>query len=235
MSETDLVDSTSPMGVPGPTSSPTSGSWTKTMSPRASWAWSVIPTRTTVAVPSVPCTSAHSCWSVYRRSSGVAMRRSSPGNGWRARAGCCGSRRWSVPGRGGSVLRRVEWPQCVDDDVLELGDLHRPPDPGDPLHHSPGDVHRRLHVLRGPDHQELEGRSDRPPVDHQVAGVAGDRCGDPDADPVDLHRLGAGSPECLDRVEDVGDADLVARIPDGHPQPRSVGGDRPVEDADRLG
>src|SRR6266540_4067198 len=68
-SETDLVDSTSPKGSPPDTSVPTSGMSTYTTSPRASWAKSVMPTRTN---PS-PSILAHSCCSVYRRSSGYSI------------------------------------------------------------------------------------------------------------------------------------------------------------------
>src|SRR5207248_385541 len=69
MSDTDLVDSTSPRDPPASSEAPSSGSWTNTTSPRASWAKSVIPTRT---LPS--SRRAHSWSLVYRRSSGTFIR-----------------------------------------------------------------------------------------------------------------------------------------------------------------
>src|SRR4051812_28047345 len=66
MSDTDLVDSTSPRAPPASRDAPSSGSWTKTTSPRASWAKSVMPTR---IFPS--SRRAHSWSFVYRRSSGT--------------------------------------------------------------------------------------------------------------------------------------------------------------------
>src|SRR5437764_5703203 len=66
MSDTDLVDSTSPSAPPVSSDVPRSGSWTNTTSPRASWAKSVIPIRT------LPSSSRAHSWSfVYRRSSGT--------------------------------------------------------------------------------------------------------------------------------------------------------------------
>src|SRR6266542_3560088 len=67
-SETDFVDSTSPNGDPAVTSVPTSGTSTYTTSPRASWAKSVIPTRTTL-----PSRRAHSCSVVYFSSWGNSI------------------------------------------------------------------------------------------------------------------------------------------------------------------
>src|SRR5687768_5914441 len=69
MSDTLLVDSTSPTDWPWVRSVPTAGSVTKTMSPRASWAYDVMPTRRTVPSPS-PTWRTHSCSAVYCRSSG---------------------------------------------------------------------------------------------------------------------------------------------------------------------
>jgi hypothetical protein len=63
-----VVDSISVMPAPAITSVPTSGSWTKTMSPRLSWAKSVIP-----IVASAPSTRTHSCSALYRRSAGMFM------------------------------------------------------------------------------------------------------------------------------------------------------------------
>src|SRR4051812_1541652 len=71
-------------------------------------------------------------------------------------------------------------------------------------------------------------------VDHEVAGLAGDRGRDPDADVVDLHRLGTGAAQLLDGVEDVGDPHLLVGVVDGQPEPCSARRDRAVEDADGL-
>src|SRR5699024_12431966 len=72
MSDTDLVDSISPNGSPASIPSPTSGSSTNTISPRASAAKWVMPTRTTSpSVMSVVLT--HSCSSDYRQSVGKAV------------------------------------------------------------------------------------------------------------------------------------------------------------------
>ena len=57
MSDTLFVDSTSPQGCPSTTSAPTAGRVTKTMSPNASCAWSVMPKRTTPSEVG----STHSC------------------------------------------------------------------------------------------------------------------------------------------------------------------------------
>src|SRR5207245_1079668 len=43
MEEVALVDSTSPISCPAFTLAPTWGSWKRTISPNASWAWSLIP------------------------------------------------------------------------------------------------------------------------------------------------------------------------------------------------
>src|SRR4051812_5048991 len=68
MSETLFVDSTSPSGSPARTSVPTAGSVTNTMSPKASWAYAVIPTRTALSM-----LRSHSCSRVYCRSSGCSV------------------------------------------------------------------------------------------------------------------------------------------------------------------
>src|SRR5919198_3143214 len=73
-SDTDFVDSTSPKGSPAWTSVPTSGTSTYTTSPRASWAKSVMPTRTRPP----PSSRAHSCSLVYLRSSGNSTPLPSP-------------------------------------------------------------------------------------------------------------------------------------------------------------
>src|SRR5215211_937896 len=69
-SETDLVDSTSVNGWFAVTVAPSCGTSTKTTSPSASCAKSVIPTRTRFE----PSSRAHSCSFVYRKSSGNSMR-----------------------------------------------------------------------------------------------------------------------------------------------------------------
>ena len=66
--ETDLVDSTSPSSPPRTTLSPTEGSWTNTMSPRASCAKSVRPTLTLAS-----SRRAHSWSAVYLRSCGISI------------------------------------------------------------------------------------------------------------------------------------------------------------------
>src|SRR5215212_2445119 len=66
MSETLLVDSSSPHASPAATDSPTEGSEAKTMSPSWSAAYSVIPTLTVLPFP----LRTHSCSAVYFRSSG---------------------------------------------------------------------------------------------------------------------------------------------------------------------
>src|SRR3954452_4156916 len=68
MSETDLVDSTSPHGSPAVTSVPAAGTETYTTSPRACWAKSVIPTDAVV-----PSMATHSCSAVYIRFSGMLI------------------------------------------------------------------------------------------------------------------------------------------------------------------
>src|SRR3954470_6399170 len=67
-SETAFTDSTEPKVLPALTSAPTFGSSTKTMSPSACWAWSVMPI---VAEP--PSALIHSCSFVYLRSVGKPM------------------------------------------------------------------------------------------------------------------------------------------------------------------
>src|SRR3954471_21802803 len=67
-SETAFTDSTEPNVFPALTSAPTLGSSTKTMSPSACWAWSVMPI---VAEP--PSALIHSCSLVYLRSVGKPM------------------------------------------------------------------------------------------------------------------------------------------------------------------
>src|SRR4051812_1437036 len=67
-SETAFTDSTEPNVLPALTSAPTFGSSTKTMSPSACWAWSVMPI---VAEP--PSALIHSCSLVYLRSVGKPM------------------------------------------------------------------------------------------------------------------------------------------------------------------
>src|SRR5688500_4152085 len=84
MSLTDFVDSSSPHVSPAVTESPTCGRETYTMSPRASWAKSVMPTRTEPSAS--PGVRTHSCSLVYFRFSGYTSGSSR----------CCG---WGLPGR----------------------------------------------------------------------------------------------------------------------------------------
>src|SRR3954453_22709762 len=156
------------------------------------------------------------------------MRRCLPGRGeWTGAAR-------SVAGARRSVLRCVEGPQRVYLHVLGLRDRDRAAPAGDVRHHSPGDVHGGLHVLRRTDDQELVPRRQGMPLDHERTGGAGDRRGDAGPDAVDLHRLGAGAAQLLDRIEDVGDPHLVAGVTDGHDQPGATGGGGAVGGGDRL-
>ena len=66
MSDTLLVDSSSPQASPAATVSPTEGRVAKTMSPSWSAAYSVMPIRTVLPLP----LRTHSCSDVYFRSSG---------------------------------------------------------------------------------------------------------------------------------------------------------------------
>src|SRR5262249_43512838 len=168
-SETLLVDSTSPMACPDRTFAPTSGRFTNTMSPSASWACSVMPTRTTL----LPPTRTHSCSAVYFRFSGVV-----PIGLARGRSVGRGRRRLSV-------LRRPDRPQSADHQPRQLHDPGLAVPAAHGIHHAAGDVHGGGQGGRVADGANDVRRGQRPAVHHDRAArrVLGERPGPARPDP----------------------------------------------------
>src|SRR5690606_10061298 len=226
MSETLLVDSTSPIACPTSTSASTSGSETNTMSPNASCAYWVMPTRTT---PSSFGVVTHSWSDVYFSSSGYT-------------AGSSSCDRWV---RGESIrppgrrARRSPPPvsvllDCRRRDRLAAGDLAVRAGPAQRLEHPAGDVHRRLHGVRVADRLDPVRRLEHPPVDHHpVVGV--EEVGvDGDAHRADLEHLGPGVAQLLHGVEQVAGADRALGVADHQLDAGAGGRLGPGEDGQRV-
>src|SRR6266542_1109605 len=176
MSDTDLVDSTSPSAPPASRDVPGSGSWTNTPSPRASWAKSVMPTRT---LPS--SRRAHSWSLVYLRSSGTFTKLGSYRMGRPQRRG---------PGEG----RNGDVGLAVDVHVHAASSRQG-------LDRSPADREPGLECGRVTDRDHPIGGAERGSVDGDGARLRGEGGRRPDPLAVHGERLRPGIAQLLHQVD----------------------------------
>src|SRR5690349_13679769 len=234
MSLTDLVDSSSPQVSPAVTWSPTCGRETYTMSPRASCAKSVIPTRTEPSVS--PGLRTHSCSLVYLRFSGYTRTPWRWGVGWVGGAGGAGVSGRLLAAAGLRILRSFGLAHAGDVDGLELLDLDRGPVVGLQRLDRPGrEGERRAQDVGVADHLEGVRRLEELAVELDATHRAVEGAVRADADRVvELHRLGAGRAELLDGVEQRPDVDPAGRLGDRHPQAGAGDGHQAGDDVERL-
>src|SRR4051812_5739557 len=201
MSDTDLVDSTSPRAPPAWSDAPSSGSWTNTTSPRASWAKSVMPTRT---LPS--SMRAHSWSLVYRRSSGTFTGLGSYRMGGPQRRG---------PGEG----RKGRVGEALDGDVHAPGGVQRLDCPSAYL--EPGLERRRF-----ADGDDTVRRGQGRAVGGDRAGLWREGARRADALAVDGEGFGTGVAQFLDEVDQGVVPEAPFRIVDVDGDARPVHGNR---------
>src|SRR4051794_1183910 len=182
------------------------------MSPSASWAKSVMPTRTEDAAS--PGVRTHSCSLVYLRSSGYTAL-------LRVVRLLDGARRLSGRGRLG-VGRRAGLSHADDLDPVALLHVDLAADVLDLGDEAAGEVHRGGERVRVADRVDDVGRLQHRPVDEDATtGRVGERGLRDHADlVVELDHLGAGVPELLEPVQQLVRPEGAPAAGHGDPDPR---------------